>query len=48
MFKVICIATGTIHTVYGWSGIKFLFYDDAEMCWTWKDMDGFMPMEVAE
>lgn len=48
MFKVICIETGRIHTVYGWNGIMFLLYDDLSMCWFWKEMDGFMPMEVQE
>ena len=48
MFKVICIETGTIHTVYGCNGVKFLLYDDLQMCWYWKDIDGFMPMEVQE
>lgn len=45
MFKVICIETGAIHTVYGCSGIKFLLYDDTSMRWFWEDMDCYMPME---
>lgn len=46
MFQVIHKQTGKIRTVYGMSGIKFLFWNDDEACWEYGDMDNYSPAEV--
>lgn len=44
MFKVVEIATGEIHTVYGMNGTYFLVYDDKNH-WYYIDMDICRPVE---
>lgn len=46
MFQVIHRQTGEIRTVYGMSGIKFLFWNDIDGCWEYGDMENYIPAEV--
>lgn len=43
MFQVIHKETGEVRTVYGFSGIKFLFWNHEEKCWEYGDMEKYIP-----
>ena len=46
MFKVVHKETGEVRTVYGFAGIRFLFWNSEEGCWQYGDMENYTPVEV--
>ena len=46
MFKVRGKHTGKVRTVYGMSGVNFLFYEDGK--WFYGPIDAYEPVEEEE
>lgn len=48
MFQVVHKETGELRTVYGITGIRFLFWNREEACWEYGDMDNYIPVEAGQ
>lgn len=43
VFQVIHKETGEVRTVYGFCGIKFIFWNHEKQCWEYGDMEKYIP-----
>lgn len=48
MFQVVHRETGERRTVYGVTGIRFLFWNHEEKCWEYGDMEKYIPATAAQ
>lgn len=45
MFRVKNKESGTVWTVYGFSGIRFLLWNAEAKCWKYDNMEKYCPVE---